>query len=26
MAARLRLYRTCKSPKVFGGPCGHRLG
>jgi hypothetical protein len=25
MAARLPVYRTCKAPKVFGSPCGHRL-
>jgi hypothetical protein len=25
MAARLRVYRTCKAPKIFGSLCGHRL-
>ena len=25
MAAHLPVYRTCKAPKVFGAPCGHRL-
>ena len=25
MAARLPVYRTCKAPKPFGSPCGHRL-
>ena len=25
MAARLREYRVCKAPKVFGSSCGRRL-
>jgi hypothetical protein len=25
MAARLPVYKFCKAPKVFGGPCEHRF-
>jgi hypothetical protein len=25
MAIRQPVYGTCKAPKVFGSPCGHRL-
>jgi hypothetical protein len=25
MAARVPIAHTCKAPRVFGAPCGHRL-